>query len=101
MWGAAATRWAKVERNPERVAASARPRPPPLLWRGPDERLQRSNASVAVLLQGCQVGDPAAPAAHSAPFASAHSPAPAPVPPVCTPLRQFRVSRWTCARTCL
>ena len=31
--------------------------------------------------KACQVGDPAAPAAHSAPFASAHSPAPAPAPP--------------------
>ena len=33
----------------------------------------------------CQVGDPAAPAAHSAPYASARSPAPAPFPPACTP----------------
>ena len=35
--------------------------------------------------KACQVGDPAAPAAHSAPSESAHSPAPAPFPPVCTP----------------
>ena len=39
----------------------------------------------AYCCKACQVGDPAAPAAHSAPSESAHSPAPAPFPPVCKP----------------
>ena len=39
----------------------------------------------AYCCKACQVRDPPAPAAHSAPYASAHSPAPAPVPPACTP----------------
>ena len=39
----------------------------------------------AYCCKACQVGDPAAPAAHSAPYASARSPAPAPFPPACTP----------------
>ena len=34
----------------------------------------------AYCCKACQVGDPAAPAAHSAPFASAHPPASAPFP---------------------
>ena len=46
----------------------------------------------AYCCKACQVGDPAAPAAHSAPFASVHPPAPTPVPPACTPLRQCRDS---------
>ena len=53
--------------------------------------------ATAYCCKACQVGDPAAPAAHSAPFASSHSPTPAPFPPACTPLRQCRDSRWTCA----
>ena len=39
----------------------------------------------AYCCKACQVGDPGAPAAHSAPYASARSPAPAPFPPACTP----------------
>ena len=39
----------------------------------------------AYCCKACQVGDPAAPTAHRAPYASARSPAPAPFPPACTP----------------
>ena len=38
----------------------------------------------AYCCKACQVGDPAAPAEHRAPYASARSPAPAPFPPACT-----------------
>ena len=47
--------------------------------------LQCSKCKAEACCKACQVGDPAAPAAHRAPFASAHPPAPAPVPPACTP----------------
>ena len=38
--------------------------------------------------KACQVGDPATPATHCAPHASARSPALAPVPPAASPCRQ-------------